>query len=55
MVGAEGMAVWHLPHTVLQDGETLRDGAERAVREQIATAGTQTYTLGNVPAAHHPQ
>mmetsp|Transcript_10180 Transcript_10180/g.30622 ORF Transcript_10180/g.30622 Transcript_10180/m.30622 type:complete len:238 (-) Transcript_10180:382-1095(-) len=53
--GANGEGVWHVPLTPHEDTETVREAADRAMRDQLALPGTQAFTLGNVPAAHHPQ
>mmetsp|Transcript_31378 Transcript_31378/g.102337 ORF Transcript_31378/g.102337 Transcript_31378/m.102337 type:complete len:194 (+) Transcript_31378:29-610(+) len=47
--GSDGR--WRFPEAPHQDGETMRNTAERALHETVGDA-LVTYTIGNAPMAH---
>lgn len=51
LVKAKGNDSWHFPQTENSAGETMRQTAERALKETIQE-GPQTYFVGNAPMGH---
>ena len=49
----EGKNMWRLPQTQWQDGETLRQTAERALKEHVKIPDTSVRILGNAPWGVH--
>jgi large subunit ribosomal protein L46 len=45
--------VWKLPESRWREGETLRETAERALREYVKTPDTSVRVLGNAPWGVH--
>mmetsp|Transcript_40369 Transcript_40369/g.48938 ORF Transcript_40369/g.48938 Transcript_40369/m.48938 type:complete len:267 (+) Transcript_40369:138-938(+) len=43
---------WHFPHAELEEGETARQLAERAITNYWNDEKKQLYFIGNAPAAH---
>ena len=43
---------WEFPSVELQEGETTRKGAERALAQVTDLEGFQPYFVGNAPAGH---
>ncbi|KAK4029656.1 39S ribosomal protein L46, mitochondrial [Daphnia magna] len=49
----EGKKIWKLPHAQWISGETLRETAERALKEHVKTPDTSVRVLGNAPWGVH--
>ncbi|KAI9560105.1 hypothetical protein GHT06_014115 [Daphnia sinensis] len=49
----EGKEIWKLPQAQWVDGETLRETAERALKEHVKTPETSVRVLGNAPWGVH--
>ncbi len=49
----EGKKIWRLPQSQWQDGETLRQTAERALKEYVKIPETSVRVLGNAPWGVH--
>lgn len=43
---------WQFPSVRLQEAETTRSGAERALQEALGSDGYQPFFVGNAPAGH---
>lgn len=41
---------WRMPQTTLGAGESIRQGAQRALKDVVDTASTETYFIGNAPS-----
>jgi large subunit ribosomal protein L46 len=48
----QGNDGWEFPCVQLEEEETTRAGAERALREALGSDGFQPYFVGNAPAGH---
>ncbi|XP_057365601.1 large ribosomal subunit protein mL46-like [Daphnia carinata] len=49
----EGKKIWKLPQAQWINGETLRETAERALKEHVKTPDTSVRVLGNAPWGVH--
>jgi ADP-ribose pyrophosphatase YjhB (NUDIX family) len=51
MYGFEDDSRWEVPRTLVQDGETLREAAQRCLQEIVGDS-IETFIFSNAPCAH---